>query len=264
MRIVIVLAACGLIYSLHFTFVNPDPSFQKFFERFIKVYSVSPSNSLWYLYAYLGILIMLPFIQKMTASMQRRDYHIFFGISGFFVSVLPILTHYIPEFKTSSYFQLPLFGGYICMLLIGQYFSKFEVKRTKCGFFVACAVFVIMTAFNVVATYFEYQKTPSGYLFFDNRVFLPILLQSVCAFYMVSFVKFSENASKAVSYIGSCTFGIYLLSDLVIDLLRPAYKIATNYMHPIFAVIIFEIIVFALGLAIVAILKKIPYVKKII
>ena len=207
---------------------------------------------------------MLPFLQKMTHLMAKRDYHIFFMISGFFFSVLPILSHYFPLIKINSSFQLPLFNGYISMLLIGQYFSRFEIKKTKCGFCLACVTFVIMLAFNVMATYFEYYKSNDSYLFFDNRILLPIMLQSVCAFYIISFVKLPGKFAKLVSCIGSCTFGIYLISDIFIDLLEPIRKTAAAHMHRFFAVIVFEICIFAAGLIVGGILKKIPLIKKVL
>ncbi len=264
-RIVIALIGCGFIYAIYHTYyMNPNPSFISAIKRFLDVYIVLPSNALWYLYTYLGILFMLPFLQKMVSLMTKRDYYIFFTISGLFFSVLPILTHYNQQINVNANFQLPLFGGYICMLFIGQYFSKFGIKKTRCGFCIACVLFVAMVIFNVIATYFEYQKSSSSYLFFDNRTFFPILLQSVCVFYLVSFVKAPEKLAKIISYIGSCTFGIYLISDMNIGLLKPIYTMASSYMHPFFAVIIFEICIFVVGLIVVALLKNIPFIKKVL
>lgn len=264
-RVVIVLIGCALIYAIYYMYcLNPNPSLTNVIKQILNVYIVSPTNALWYLYTYLGILFMLPFLQKMASVMTKRDYHIFFGISGFFISVLPILNHYFPLINVHSDFQLPVFGGYICMLFIGQYFSRFGIKKTKRGFCLSCVIFVLMLLFNVLATYFEYQKSSSDYLFFDNRIFFPILLQSVCVFYLVSFLKVSEKLEKIISYVGSCTFGIYLISDLDINLLRPVYEISFTYMHSFFAVIIYEICVFIMGLIIISLLKKIPFIKKVL
>lgn len=264
-RIIITLIGCGFVYAIYHTYyMNPYPSFINAIKQFITVHIESPSNALWYLYAYLGILFMLPFLQRMTSLMTKHDYHIFFVISVLFFSVLPILNHYFPLINVNPYFRLPLFEGYICMLFIGQYFSKFEIIKKRQGFIIACILFVTTVAFNVIATYFEYQKSSFGYLFFDDRTFFPILLQSVCVFYLVSFVKAPEKLARIISYIGSCTFGIYLLSDMNIDLLKPIYRITSSHIHPFFAVIIFEICIFLIGLIVVAFLKKLPLIKKIL
>lgn len=265
LRIVIVLIGCGFIYAIYnMYYLNPNPSLKSVVKRFLCVYITSPSNALWYLYTYLGMLFMLPFLQKMASVMTKRDYHVFFVISGLFVSVLPILNHYFPLIGINSDFQLPLFGGYICLLFLGQYFSKFGIKKTKCGFCAACVLFVSMLLFNVAATYFEYQKSSFAYLFFDNCIFFPVMLQSVCVFYLASFATVPEKLAKIISYIGSCTFGIYLISDLNTDLLRPIYEAASTYMHRFFAVILYELCIFIAGFLVISLLKKVPLIKKLL
>lgn len=264
-RIAIVLLACSFIYATYRALnTGGDISVLHIVKEALTVYRKSPSNALWYLYAYLGILVMLPFLQKMAAAMSRTDYHIFFAVSGLYYSVLPILSHYFPKVIIYGEFRLPIFGAYIAMLLIGGYFSRFEIKKSRAGFFIAAMLFLIMLAFNVTATFFEYQKSSSSYLFFDNRAFLPIVLQSVCVFYVFSFVKLPEKTSRAISFIGAHTFGIYLISDMTIDLLNPLYIKACAHMHPLIAVFLFEVCVFLIGFAVIALLKKLPVIKKVL
>ena len=265
LRMAAALIACSFIYAVYNTCrTNPNPSVLTIIKVTLSAYYRPPTTTLWFLYAYLGVLFMLPFLQKMTSLMTKRDYHIFFLVSVGCFSVLPILNHYFPRIRLSSYFQLPLFSGYIYTLLIGQYFSRFEIKKTKRRLLVACVLFALMVAFNVIATYFEYTKSAAEYLFFDNTVYLPIMVQSVCVFYIATFVRFSEKIEKVITYLGSCTFGIFLLSDVSISLLKPLYLTAWRYMHPIFAAVIFEVTVFAIGVAVVSILKRIPFVKKVL
>lgn len=121
-----------------------------------------------------------------------------------------------------------------------------------------------MLAINVIGTYFEYQKNSDDYLFFDNRTYLPVVVQSVCAFYMASFVKLPDKIENITSYIGSCTFGIYLVSDMFIRILRPEFKKVLVGVNPLFAIILLEICVFLLGLAVVSLLKKLPLIKKVL
>lgn len=261
LRIVVVLLVCAVIYAAYWTFYKNGGSFMDFAKGIVFVYKTIPSTALWYLYAYLGILLMLPYLQKMTQRMTRRDYHIFFVITGLVVGVLPILRHYSDLFTLNIYLYLPLFGGYIWMLLLGQYFARFGVKKTKMGACIAALVYLLMLVFNVAATYFEYQKSSTDYLFFDNITFLPIVSQSVCVFYLATFLNFGPGAGKLISFVGSCTFGIYLISDLMINVMDPVYVRLSEQIHPLPAVLIFELLVFMIGLTVTAGLKKIPGVK---
>lgn len=43
-------------------------------DFFLKVYKDEISGTYWYLYSYLGILLMLPLLRKMANSMEDKDY----------------------------------------------------------------------------------------------------------------------------------------------------------------------------------------------
>lgn len=135
LRIAIVLVGCSFVYAVfRACYIERDPSFAGIMKDALNFYRKSPSNALWYLYTYMGILLMLPLLQKLALAMTRKDYHVFFVISCLFFSVLPILSHYFPRIKIYNRFQLPLYETYICMLLLGQYFARFEIKKRRRAF----------------------------------------------------------------------------------------------------------------------------------
>ncbi|MBE6642010.1 MAG: hypothetical protein E7619_10555 [Ruminococcaceae bacterium] len=264
-RILVALIGCGVVYAIFDTYyMKSDPSVLTAIKDFLFIYFDSPSNALWYLYAYLGILLMLPFLQKMTSVMTKRDYHVFFVISVLYYSVLPVLNHYVNLITISSEIKLPLFDGTILFLFIGQYFARFGIKKTRRGFCISAALYLLTLAFNVVATYYEHIRFGYNYLFFDNRIYFPILLQSVCVFYMISFVKLGEKTERVISYVGACTFGIFLLSDMNIGFLKFIFTGLSANIHPLFAVVIYEICVFVIGGVVVSLLRMVPLVKKVL
>lgn len=265
LRILAALLVCAVVYAAYNAFFESEQFvLDDMIAEILQVYKEIPSNALWYLYTYFGVLLMLPYLQKMAQSMTKTDYHIFFLISGFTVSLLPILEHYNSEITINEKIYLPLFSGYICLLFIGQYFSRFGIKKTIPGFCTAVLLFALMLGFNVTATYFEYQADSSDFLFFDNRLYLPIMVQAVCVFYLTSFFPFGPKMGRFISWVGSCTFGIYLMSDLIIDLLEPHFIALQMVIHPLWAVLIYELCVFVIGLVVTAVLKIIPLVKKIL
>ena len=65
--------------------------------------------------------------------------------------------------------------------------------------------------------------------------------------------------------LAGCSFGIYLLEEVVIYLTRgPIYVPLCNYMPAIFAVLIWEAAVFLISLVVTLVLKRIPGVKKLV
>lgn len=223
----------------------------------------SVTTAFWYIYFYIGVLLMLPFLQRFFNALEKKDIHIFLVMSALFSCLWPILVHYFPRLSLFGSFQVPIFGTYIALLFLGGYFRKYGVPKISVIWYVV--VFCTCLAFNIIMTYFEYQKNSGWYLFLDNREYLPIVLQSVCVFAIVSRFTISEKLAPIVKVIGGCTFGIYLLSDFFIDKLRfICDELCTNGIYPVLAVIIFEIIVFGLGLVATYIMKQIPGLKNII
>ena len=220
------------------------------------------TNAFWYLYLYIGILIMLPFLQKFVSVLNKKDFQIFFGISLLIFAIYPIIEHLCPSLDIYSYVMIPLFDSYICILMIGYYIKKY-VTLSKKKFIISGILFLGACAFNVSMTYIEYQRNyGTDYLFYDNRIFLPIIIESVCLFYMVLHVKIGENISRILKIISECTFGIYLFSDFLIERLIFIYtELYESGVYCIFAVIIFEIVVFVVGGICTYLLKRVPCIK---
>ena len=70
---------------------------------------------------------------------------------------------------------------------------------------------------------------------------------------------------KAVTWLGGCSFGIYLLSDLFLDIYMPFYQLyLLHRFHVIAALLIYEALIFLTGAAVTAILRCIPLVKRLV
>ena len=70
LRIIVVLLVCAVIYAIYNgLFISENGTFKSIVEDILLVYKKSPTNALWYLYAYIGILLMLPFLQKRWESL---------------------------------------------------------------------------------------------------------------------------------------------------------------------------------------------------
>lgn len=264
LRILSCLVLFSGVYYLYYRYLEVVPGINpKFFLQWITREPIT--NAYWYLYMYLGLLVMLPFLQKLISAMERRDFHVFFGISGAYYAVLPIIQHYCPNFTLSDYFDISLFGGYICLMLAGCYLRRYcTFSRKQSG--IALVVFCLITAGNVLLTYWEYCRNYGiGYLFYGDNSLLPLLAASIAAFIAAQGISFSPKTAARISSLGSLTFGIYLLADLFIYLLQPIYDTLILGGYPIlFDVLIYELSIFFAGAICTWILKKLPVLRKIL
>lgn len=268
LRILICLILFSFVYYLNYLGTEQYPTFN-ILQFFTTIWNKQITTAFWYLYLYMGIILMLPFLQKVSKIMAKKDFHILFAVSLIVFGILPIIEHYFPQLKLCRYFEIPIFTTSICLMFIGEYFYRY-FKKNKNVFLLSICICMFMQMFNVVATYYEYIKSNGeNYLFFENRNLAPNVITAVCIFYIVFCLKdkidsLSNSIKKSFIYIGDCTFGIYLLSDLIRAESLWIYKEISAGMYCMFAMLIYQCFVFITGLAIVSLLKLVPGIKKII
>lgn len=235
------------------------------FDFFSTVIENPLTLAFWYMYMYIGLLIMMPFLQKFVVNLSKRDCEVFIGISLLINGTWPIIEHWCKGYEFTDLVDIALFDSYIGILLIAYYIKKYVMPSKKL-LISSVICFVLCVAFNVVMTYYEYHITGGEeYLFYDNRVFSPIVIQGACVFYMVQHISLKGWLLRFVKIVAGCTFGIYLISDYVIRVTIPLFGVLREKgVHAIVAVVLWEIVVFVVGFVIIFIMKKIPLLKKIL
>lgn len=227
----------------------------------------SMSNAFWYLYLYLGLLCLLPLLQRMTAAFGKRalEWLLFMtiGVMGTF----PLLHAVFPSFAIHSDFTAPLFSPYIGAVFCGYYMERY-VPNTKKTFGISLGLFLGTIAVQVFATFGLYQRDPSFYLQLDDRTFLPIMVSAACFYLMVRYVfacvHFPAWVLKGVNWLGGLTFGIYLLGDLGIALLGGVYLRLSWQLPVMAAMLLWELAIFMACTVIAAVLKLIPGLRKLL
>lgn len=264
LRILSCLVLFSGVYYIYYRYQGIVPGINpKFFLKWITREPIT--NAFWYLYMYLGLLVMLPFLQKLVSAMDRRDFHVFFLISGAFYGVLPIIQHYCPELTLSIHFDISLYKGYIFLMLVGCYLRRYCTISRKQSL-IALGVFCLITAGNVLLSYWEYFRNDgSDYIFYGDNSLLPLLLASIAVFCATQGIRFGPKAAALVCSFGRLTFGIYLLADLFLYLLQPIYDALILRGYPIWVdVLVYELVVFFSGAICTWILKKLPVLRKIL
>lgn len=223
------------------------------------------SLAFWYLYMYIGLLIMMPLLQKLVSVLGKRDCEYIIGLSLLINGVWPIVEHWCPALTTTEFFDFALFDSYVAMLMIGYYIKKYVVASKRLNI-LALIGFVACVMFNVLMTYHEYLlKGGNDYLVYDPCVYLPIILEGACMFYLASNISIKGNWLKFIKLVSGCTLGIFLISDFVMGVTQFIYRILCMKGVPaIISIVIYEIIIFMIGLAATLIMKKIPLLKKIL
>lgn len=265
LRMVVVLLVTSVIYFLYLNRLQPDNiTISNFLTT---VFTKRTNNAMWYMYTYIGLLILLPILQRMAKALSKKATLYLLILSVGVMGTIPLLKVFF-NFTLNSYFTETFFIPLVGIVFAGFYVEKYmKVNLKAC--LASCAIFVFVIAFEVLYTKYLYDLNPKSYLSLDNRENLLILSSAFCFYvifkYISTVITTKEKLSKVICYFGSLTFGIYLLSDLVMFITKPLYLERVPESEHIFLLTVLWQVVIFVGCAIpTAILKLIPGIKKYI
>ncbi len=263
-RIVIVTIIFSVAYYIKANWASPEN--MSIVEFIDKTFTFRHANAYWYLYAYIGLLILLPLLQRMAQAFSRLATLYFVTLSMGVMGLIPLIKLFFE--KTPHHYVTDMFfAPHLGIVFAGFYIEKY-LKINKKAFAFASIGFVALIVFQVLCTYTFYNKNSESYTQLDNWQYLTITASAMCFYIMIKYlstvISVRENISKVVCYFGSLTFGIYLISDMMISLTRPLYANLQQDTPVMVATIIWEIIIFALCAFCTAILKLIPGFKKLL
>ena len=219
-------------------------------------------STYYFMYSILGIYLTLPILSLLTEKKHRKT--LWFTVVLYFIfnSLIPnVLNLFEITYNTNTQVLL---GGYIIFVILGYLLSTEELSRNKRIIIYIFAIIGVLyrffTTYIMSKEYGYVIKTTWGYTSWHSI----LLASSVFIFIKQLFtVKISLSAKKAklVSKISSCSFGIYLIHQIVMYYEKTIFSINTaswewRTMGVIITYIISLIIVFSM--------KKIPIVKKLV
>lgn len=223
----------------------------------------SHSGSYWFLYSYIGFLILLPLLRPIARVLDKNLMFYMVLVNTVVCGALPILEYYLGMqdlgvkmvLITTDVFFYPFLGYYI----------------EKCDFKELCTkknmlIFFGMTIVALVtSTYFTVSCTRMG-IFTEEYIGLfqmyIALFVYVAAKMIGEKIEFGKGVAKVITEMGMCTFGIYLIHGLVyvaVDDYLNASGVAFSY--PV--AFVRAGMVFVISLVIVWVCRKIPVIKNL-
>lgn len=247
-----------------------------FLDFIRRLFAGNIENSYWYLYAYLGMLLMLPFLRKICLKLEKNDVILLLFLHFIFASLLPLINVGakiigIKGITMSSDLSIPLATmKHIFYPIIGYYIDhNIDVKKLTKRQNICLVISAILGIFiSCICTYYEGINIK----FTQNYVQLFDYVTAIVVFILIKEIverKLTTSKipkiSKIICLIGGLTFGIYLLDPF---LKRIVYQPFVRLMEPIFPTLIVSILWCFLSMLVggilTYILKKIPVIKKLI
>lgn len=246
-RMVIVLLVFSFIRYLYECFIVSTMTFS--ILDFIRLFWTGTLFlPFWYLYTYIGILIILPFLRKMVRNMTREEGILFLLLCVVFNILVPMV-----NVATGTSFNIAFYLESYIVTMITGYVLEYVVDIKFSGKILIPSA--ILTMIVCIALMFPEP--------FRYKLLYPV---TTCAFLIIKKINWlaNEKMSRFLVQLGSYTFGLYLIEDYLRNLFGFIFDSLCNIITPILANAVWLSVVFIVGMILVGILKKIPLIKKYI
>ena len=239
------------------------------FDRFLAIlYSDKLTAHLWFLYAYLACLLVLPFLRKLARSLEGREIAYMIVLQVVFTSLIPAVEYLLGRnavvINKSFRPNHVVIGAFY--MLMGYWmeakmdFSRIRKKHIVVGVLAA----VLAVAASCALTMFKANVTGGfgGRIFHESFIAIPTLV--VFGLFRIWFerMEITESVSRALLYAGDLTFGIYLMHMATFRLTTKIDNLIRPWLTPLIATILWVLLTVIVSGAVTAALRKIPFVKK--
>ena len=272
LRMAVVLAVFSFGYYLYSARNNPDFRFSivYFFQR---LYSDDLAPAFWYLYAYLGMLVILPVLRKAAKNLTNREFMYFFAVMLLLRGVVPVLEYALwrGERTINPSFLANFFSYDLVFFLLG-YFLEYRVpasglKRSRAAALWlsgAAAIALMMAGTQLRLNAGGHMTDAEGEMFYAGLLAVP----SAAAFYTARFLlKDADETSAGAGLLltlGSVSFGVMLLEHFVRCETGFVFDALHKALPEFSSAVLWTGFIYLVGGAVTWLLKKLPGVKKFI
>lgn len=270
LRYAIVLICMSYFYFV-FYYKNSWNDFGLFFEQLCTKYVI---GLYWFLYEYIGYLLILPLLRKMVSAMEERDFQYLLVMGVMFKGLLSIFSGLcgwgrvlIPFHLSTDAIFYPVMGYYFSDISCDYRKNRTSIrKKIFYGGIISCLCIIsvgLMMHWEALKMG-GYSETQETYLFALN------VIPTVYVFYTVRFacenIRIPLMFAKIFCFLGENSFGVYLFSIFAQVKLMPVYNAISGIIPqlPLTACIIYIMIVMIIEVLGVSLLRRIPGVKKLI
>ena len=215
----------------------------------------------WYLYMIVGLYLITPFLRKISEDKLLSEYFICLFFLFAFLSkygvVLPFIGGTLGTMLDNMGMKFVL--GYSGYYVLGYYLRKFPLsgKWERTLYILGGTLLLLGAAANTWQSVHDgaYTEWYTGYTA-PNTIIIASAIYTLFT-KRIAKISFSEKAVRWISKLSEYSFGVYLLHALILDLVGLTGMTPTM-VHPVFMMPILTLLAFAVTLALVAAIRKIP------
>lgn len=221
-------------------------------EYWAGIYMGNYNAAIWYLYLYLGILLILPIFQSLHLTKNQHIYLLILYLLG--PGLFPLLNVYfsIPMPADPLYYAAP--SCYIVLFLTGNYLeNQIDINELTTSKIIGIWSGLLLSLMLSLATAI-YQLNIVGKIDYDSiygtTYYSLTVCISICIYLLVRYYFHSFNVfffKKIISQFGKYTLGIYLFGEFIRVRLEFIYDYLKKNISELISVIIYSFCIYVTG-----------------
>lgn len=214
---------------------------------------------LWYCILLFGIYLLLPILKKIAEEDTLLRY--FLVLTGVFLIGIPwIHSTYFNAFRQFLYFS---FGSiFVWYFMMGYYLQRNPLQKNMR--ILSYGLAVLGFAVTFFGSQWKAQSLGMPYGYYDPQMPGVVLMAiGIFVFFQHSTEKSFGKLARVIQSGAACSLGIYLIHPFILSLLDHL-QIISPMWHLAYAIPLKAALVFAFSWISIGILRKIPFIAKII
>lgn len=220
-----------LVFSLIANVANKGYLYLPGFIRTFASADVDGAGPYWYLYAYIGILLMARFMRYVAEKITLRDVYYLIVMRTVITGIIPMVFLFLNKVLDSNIHLASEFEPVIftvdCVFypVVGFGLDRKLDVRTLGGWKIRAvtAAFFLANLLECALTYFDGPENV-----FRGYDFLITISLFLIVKYYITVRPLPESVARAAALVSSLTLGIYLTEPIVGNFLKPL----VHRMHP--------------------------------
>lgn len=261
LKLMLVIGIFSTIQYIYQRINGIDTSIGEFFKI---LYKSQITSSYWFLYGYLAVLISLPFLRRWAQNMNTQEFIYLFILKIFFSAIFPIFEI---RFSSHIHISIAMITDNLFFMVLGYFLANrvtddMLTRKRICMLSLACLASLFISAFAVS---FQYSVEGS---FTEDYLSVLTCVSATWIFCLIRYLLIHHmpdaRMCSIITYLGSCTYVIYLIGNLITDCVLPVQDWLLSHMWIGLGSVLYTLFRMSIGVLIASILKRIPYLNKLI